>query len=215
LIAPLILWAAIVLTALLVLALHLSAAPLGPLTRHMGVHILLMNALAPLLAVAWTRWRGGERGGGHFLFAASATQIALLWILHAPPLMAVAAHEPAVQTLVQAALFASALWFWSAVFNQAEDARWRALFALLVTGKLFCLLAALLVFAPRSLYPIYAHVPAHGLVWADSLSDQQLAGLLMIVMCPLSYVVAAVVIAERWLRGLALAADTASPKPNR
>lgn len=60
--------------------------------------------------------------------------------------------------------------------------------ALLLTGKLACLLGALLIFAPRELYRL------HGL---PSLEDQQLAGLLMITACPLSYVVAGVAMAAQ------------------
>jgi putative membrane protein len=59
--------------------------------------------------------------------------------------------------------------------------------------RLFCLLGAIFVFAPR---PLFAH---HGGV---SLEDQQLAGLLMIVACPLTYVVAGTVIAARWVLAL-------------
>ena len=66
--------------------------------------------------------------------------------------------------------------------------RWHAIPALLLTGKLVCLLAVLLVFAPRALYGT-AH--AHGV---SALDDQHLAGLLMIAACPLSYLVAAIMI---------------------
>ena len=45
---------------------------------------------------------------------------------------------------------------------------------------------ALLIFAPRTLYHL-------------ALDDQQLAGLLMITVCPLSYLVAAVVLAVQWI----------------
>ena len=71
-----------------------------------------------------------------------------------------------------------------------EPRRWHALPALLLTGKLVCLLAALLVFAPRALYGA-SHQHA---ALMQPLDDQQLAGLLMIAACPLSYLVAAVVI---------------------
>ena len=102
---------------------------------------------------------------------------------------------------IQFALLAVALWFWFAVLGQSGSARWRAIVALLLTGKLFCLLAALLVFAPRALYPVeLAHVH-HGAA-ADPLADQYLAGLLMLVVCPLTYVLAGVLITERWLREL-------------
>jgi putative membrane protein len=105
---------------------------------------------------------------------------------------------------MQLSLFASALWFWLAVIADRGAFRWRALFALLMTGKLFCLLGVLLVFAPRLLYGDQAtghswHTP----VTPHAFADQHLAGLLMLVVCPLTYVLAAVVIAAQGLRDLA------------
>jgi putative membrane protein len=66
--------------------------------------------------------------------------------------------------------------------------RWHGILGLVVTGKLSCLLAALLVFSPRQLF-----TEAHHHV--GSLDDQQVAGLLMLTACPLSYVVAGAVMA--------------------
>ena len=77
--------------------------------------------------------------------------------------------------------------------------RWRGLLALILTAKLFCLLGVLLVFAPRFLYPGLSLPHAAGHVMAASLADQQLAGLLMLVVCPASYLAAGVVIAARWV----------------
>jgi putative membrane protein len=183
-----------------------SLSAFGPLTSHMSWHILLMNVLAPLLALSMLRHASAPGGilSGQPLAAASLAQIAALWGAHAPPVLSMAMVAPAAHTVVQASLFASSLWFWWAVFAQSRRGLWRSLFALLVTGKLFCLLGALLVFAPRVLYPGVTglhSVAAHdGL---SSLADQQLAGLLMLVACPLSYVLAATVLAARWLRALA------------
>jgi putative membrane protein len=173
----------------------------------MGVHILLMNLVAPIVALAAAgdlrliRWRGAS-----MLAAATVAQLAMLWSLHSPIVLAAAASSAPAEFIIQALLLATALWFWLAVLAQRGTERWRALLALLLTGKLFCLLAALLVFAPRHLYPAIGaagHTPAH----VRDLTDQQLAGLLMIVVCPLTYVAAAVVIAARWLREMAVDDD--------
>ncbi len=69
--------------------------------------------------------------------------------------------------------------------------------ALLVSGKLACLLGVLFVFAPR---PLLAH--AGHFVHAQVLADQHLAGLLMIAACPLSYVLTAVVLAVQAVNGV-------------
>ena len=105
-------------------------------------------------------------------------------------------------------IVASALWFWLAAFAQVGAHRWRALVALLISGKLFCLLGVLLVFAPRPLYLHATLQEGHA-----ALADQQLAGLLMVVACPLSYVLAGVVIATRWVVGLADAGRRAQAVP--
>ena len=99
-----------------------------------------------------------------------------------------------LHSLMQLSLFAAAIWFWSALLGLRGGARWRGLLALLLTAKIFCLLGVLLVFAPRLLYPeamFSAHAGGH--LVSASLADQQLAGLLMLVVCPASYLTAAVV----------------------
>ena len=152
---------------------------------------------------------------GAGLTAATVAQMALLWAAHAPPLLQAASASPVLHYFMQAALFASALWFWCAVLAQPGAARWRALFALLVSGKLFCLLAVLLVFAPRFFYGSHEVGHAHGVVVVDQLADQHLAGLLMLVVCPLSYVAAAVVIAAQWLREVAAREEEPASIPSR
>jgi putative membrane protein len=131
-----------------------------------------------------------------------------------------AASRPATHLLMQASLATVALWFWLEILSDGGVRRWRALLALLLTGKLFCLLGVLLVFAPRLLYP--ADAVAHGQPlpdFAGALADQHLAGLLMLLACPLTYVAAGVVIAALWLRDLMNAdarrrAAFSSPLPN-
>jgi putative membrane protein len=163
----------------------------------MAGHILVMNVISPLLAASLTvrpRALPCWLGRGDVLAAAGGLQIVVLWSVHAPPL--VGHLSAATHVLVQGILFASALFFWSAVFLQDGPHRWRGVLVLLVTGKLFCLLGVLLVFAPRLLYAPLAHGPA---ALSPTLADQQFAGLLMVVACPSSYVLAAIVIASRWL----------------
>jgi putative membrane protein len=97
---------------------------------------------------------------------------------------------------LHAALFLAALLFWLALLTISAASRWQTIPALLLTGKLACLLAALLIFAPRTLYVSAGHLAhaAEHFSALRALDDQQLAGLLMITACPLSYLVAAVII---------------------
>lgn len=171
----------------------LAATPLGPLAAHMGLHLTAMNGIAPLLALASIAC--GVRVGAAWrtLGLASALQLALLWLWHAP---AFETQRPFVVGVMHVSLFAAALIFWLAVFAQRGAARWRAIVALAITGKLACLLGALLLFAPR---PLYGGDP---LSEAAALDDQRLAGLMMLIACPLTYGGAGVAIAARWLRDL-------------
>ncbi|WP_188410443.1 cytochrome c oxidase assembly protein [Agaricicola taiwanensis] len=163
-------------------------------------HIVLMNLIAPAIAYClrdmlpkelWRSWP-----------YATAVQIALIWGWHAPSVLESAFTSMFLMGLMHASLFAAALWFWGTLASMAGNARWRALFALLVTGKLFCLLGALLVFAPRSLFDGFYDLCGPAWQGAARAEDQHFAGLMMLIACPLSYVAAGVLISERWFREL-------------
>jgi putative membrane protein len=139
------------------------------------------------------------------LWLATVIQMGLLWASHVPAIHHTAqSYSPALLGL-HAALFLAALAFWMCVVEASSNARWHAMLALLVCGKLACLLGTLLIFAPRVLLPSPGaghnlhHAPADP---AAALADQHLAGLLMVVACPLSYVLAAVVLAAQAMSAL-------------
>jgi putative membrane protein len=181
----------------------------GHLSMQMLVHILLMNAVAPVIALAASGsvWGASPRLRS-LLFPATVAQLAVLWAWHAPPVLDAVMQSNALHLAMQASLLLVALWFWKAVFYAREDRRWRAILALLVTSKVFCLLGVLLVFAPRALYLGAAE---HGAAQSASiLGDQQLAGLLMLVACPVTYLIAGTVIAARWLGGMDAATQPVS-----
>ncbi|MCB0060019.1 MAG: cytochrome c oxidase assembly protein [Halioglobus sp.] len=167
----------------------------GSFSQHMALHILLMNLAAPILAaLAYSRWPTiCDRHDVPAIVAVAIAHTCVLLAWHLPPAMALAMVSRSVEALMQVTLFVTALCFWYVVFAQARAYIWRALVTLLITGKLYCLLAALLVFAPRVVYT--AGEPGMSV----SLADQQLAGLMMVVACPLSYVLIATVLAARWL----------------
>ena len=181
---------------------------LGPLSRHMTTHILLMGLVAPALAHALLRSGRGEAAWHDMLrrhlpvllLAATLLQLLLLWGWHAPPALELSHGRPLLHLAMQGTLLAAALWFWLAVFAERGAGRWRAILALLITGKLFCLLGVILVFAPRTLYALHV---GHAVPSGQALADQQLAGLLMLTACPLTYLVAGVAIAAGWLNELA------------
>ena len=181
-----------------VLITGLLLAPLfefRPFPMHMALHIGLMNVAAPLMAAILVQRSGPGSGRAATPWLIATVQIVMLWAWHAPALQQQAAHSNLLQWVMHGSLFLVALCFWRALLRLPPGVRWQAIPVLLLTGKLACLLAALLIFAPRVLYTSPHADTAH---WAiTTLEDQQLAGLLMITACPLSYLVAGVVFAAQ------------------
>jgi putative membrane protein len=191
---------AIVLSSALVAAagiVTISLVEIGPLSFQMLLHLVVMNVLAPLLALVW----GGRLApaGPNGIWIAGLLQILLLWAWHAPALQQATANSAVWQLALSVLLALSAVAFWSAVIAAAPSSGWRALAALMLTGKLACLLGALLIFAQRDLYGLPGLALALCRTGPSTLADQQLAGLLMITACPLSYLIASVVLAAKML----------------
>ena len=189
---PLVELAALIAGALLV-ACYMAA---GHFTRHMLIHIGLMTVLAPLLASFAQRWgRLPLAPPPGFLLCVTLLQLLLFFYWHSPAGVGVMHGSLSGSLLMQGSLLLVAFGFWLAVFRGALVQPWGSVLALLLTGKLFCLVALIMVFAPRVLYPaMTGH--AHGIF----LADQQLAGLLMITICPITYVLSAILLVVRWLR---------------
>jgi len=197
-----------VASALAVLAglvLVMASFSFGPLSAHMALHIALMNVAAPLLAALLAP--GGDVRPGR-LWLLAALQIIALWAVHAPPVQRYLMASASLNVLAQVGLFLAAFCFWRALLRLAPNRRWHAIPVLALSGKLFCLLGVLLTFAPRLLFAMPSHADAsHDL--PAGLADQQLAGLLMITACPLSYLIAGVIMAAQIIRP----AGALHPKP--
>jgi len=164
----------------------------GPLASEMMNHILAMGVAAPMVAIFITRER--RMGGKPRLAAATAAMIVTFTLWHAPAAMAASMSHPLAAAAMHVTMFGSSLWFWTEVIRQARRSPWPAVAALLAAGKVFCLVAILMVFSRHAAF----HAPGHKL-GAPDLADQQLAGLLMVVACPLVYVSASIAIVARWL----------------
>ncbi|MFG1410686.1 cytochrome c oxidase assembly protein [Xanthobacter sp. VTT E-85241] len=184
----------------------LTPVEVGPISLQMVHHIGLMNVAAPLLAVALTPALASLAFPPLSLWLFGGAQMALLWTNHAPPVARAISQQPGLQLGATLALAAVAFLFWSAVLSASRERRWGAIAGLLVTGKLACLLGGLLIFATRDLYGLPGFAFAFCTAGPSTLEDQQLAGLLMITACPLSYVTAAVVLAAAALE------DAAAPR---
>ena len=180
----------------------LLLATLGPLATQMAIHIALMSVAAPAAAVFLVCTGFVPARFSRWLWAATAAQLLLLWGAHAPAAHDAVMMTPLLEGGLRAAFFLSALVFWLAIASRRAGPPWQEILALLATGKLACLLAALLVFAPRTLYADGHHTA--------ELNDQQLAGLLLLAACPLGYVAAAIVLAVRMLADLPASGEALS-----
>jgi putative membrane protein len=185
----------------------------GPLSGPMFLHIVAMNLAAPIFAIAAAHLFVTEKNLDwvrRWLWPATLAQVLLLWAWHAPVSGAVS-HQAMQHMGMLASLFLVATTFWIAVLANFGRSAWQSILALLVTGKLVCLLGTLLVFAPRVLY--WAQT---GLASSDhsTIADQQLAGLLMIAACPLSYVLAGVVQSVQLIQILGKHTSVAPSVPN-
>ena len=162
----------------------------GPVSGHMAQHIVLMNVVAPFVVLLALHLL--PRATPRMLALATLLQLGLIWFWHAPPVLGSLGHHGLMHVVMQSSLTASALLFWWSVLCLRDTGQWRAIIALLITSKLFCLLGVLLTFSPRQLFGIPSGTEA-------AMADQQLAGLLMLVACPATYLVAGVILAARWI----------------
>ena len=97
---------------------------------------------------------------------------------------------------MKSSLFVAALFFWVAILDHRANTLWSRIFALLITGKVFCLLGAVFVFTRRPLYPVHGDP----VLWRlTEIEDQQLAGLVMVSACALIYVAAAIALFAHWI----------------
>ncbi len=185
----------------------LSTHELGPASSHMAIHIGSMNVVAPLAAALLVFGALARPSRPGTVWAAAVFQMTLLWTWHAPALQQLlwTSHSAAIAS--HAILSVSALLFWWSLLRLAGSARWHAIAALLMTGKFACLLGVLLTFSPRLLHEASGH--------ASTLVDQQLAGLLMISACPLSYLVAGVVLTAQLVGGREIVWSSPNATPVR
>lgn len=159
-----------------VAATLLAVAGLG-MTGHMTAHMAAVAIAAPVIAAGWPR-RNATHPGVPLGWAMA--EFVVIWGWHAPALRDVADMRVAAALLEQAMflLLGVALWR-SALAQPAAGAA-----ALLVTSMHMTLLGALIGLADRPLYAMMAMHPAPGL---GALADQQLGGVVMLLVGGTSY----------------------------
>lgn len=161
----------------------LAAAQAG-MIGHMAGHMIAVAIAAPLLAfgLADSRFDPARRWPQTVTpLAMSLVELATVWGWHLPALRMLADTHLAAM-IVEQAMFLLAGWLlWAAVLGTGPDRRAAGVGALLLTSMHMTLLGALIGLAPRPLYPAMAH-GMH-----DALADQQLGGVVMLMIGAASY----------------------------
>ncbi len=182
-------------------SMMIVAAPLLVAGRPLGVWIWLLPRRAririgrALRSRAWSAfWRLIVSPLPAWILHAAA-----LWAWHAPSLFEAALADPFVHTLQHASFLVTALLFWWSIVGDGATRRrsGHAMLSLFTTMAHTGALGALITLAPALWYPSYIE-PASAL-GIDPLRDQQLGGLIMWVPASLAYLLAALVVAARWL----------------
>jgi putative membrane protein len=188
-------------------------------SAHMVQHELLMVVGAPLMVLGrplaiWTwalprNWRPAVartfrekkvRTVWRFMsapVAASVVHAGAIWVWHVPVLFERAEVSLAVHTLQHCAFLFSALLLWWAVLKPRDQHSLAAVLCLFMTMVHTGALGVLLTFSGDVWYPLSTSGAAH---WGlTPIEDQQLGGLIMWVPGGVPYVVAALMLAARWL----------------
>jgi cytochrome c oxidase assembly factor CtaG len=178
-------------------ALLLLGDPLLPLLRGLP-DSLRRSLVAPLLH--WRSLRDAAHALAHPLAALLISSV-IFWSWHLPALYQLALRVPAVHVVEHASFVAGGLLFWYPVVqpwpSRPEWPRGAIIPYLLAADVQNTVLAAVLTFSDRVLYPFYEF---HGrATQAAALDDQVLAGVIMWVPMSLAYLIPAALLTIRLL----------------
>ena len=167
----------------------------GTFSAHMAVHMSVVAAAAPLVALGLS----GSRFDPTIPFSpilASVIELIVVWLWHTPALHAAARGSLGVLALEQGSFLLSGLMLWIAALGGPSTTRANrgaeGIVALLRTAMHMTLLGALLALAPR---PFYTH-HGHG-----DLADQHLGGVIMLLVGGASYLAGGLWLSWGLLRG--------------
>jgi len=170
--------------ALLPIAWLLAGSDIG-MIGHMAGRMMSVALAAPLVAYGLSgssvdpaaRWP-------HIVtpMMMMLVELVTVWLWHLPALRIAAQSSIIVMVIEQACFLAAGLLLWSAVIHTPQRAA--GIGALLLTSMHMTLLGVLIGLAPRPLY----HAAHHGtLAGMDTLADQQLGGVIMLMIGAASY----------------------------
>lgn len=195
--------------ALLLAGAWLLATASRSLTGHMIAHMTVVAVAAPLLAAGLAgtrldvaaRWRSAAAP-----IAASIVELVIVWAWHVPAARAFAASSAAGLVLEQISFCAAGWFLWSACLGAGRRGdggrRAAAVAALLLTTMHMTLLGALIALAPRPLFA--SHGAAAHAAFGSLLVDQQMAGVVMLLVGGGSYLCGGLWLLAGLLRGEAV-----------
>lgn len=150
---------------------------------HMAAHMAVVAIAAPLIAIGIAGGRHDPaRSGWIAPLPMSVVELLVVWGWHLPVARAWAERSAGAALLEQAMFLTAGLLLWSACLGGARGERRAAgVIALLLTSMHMTLLGALIALAPRALFAMHGH---HGI---GALADQQLGGVVMLLVGAGSY----------------------------
>lgn len=158
---------------------------------HMTVHIAVVAIASPLLALAVAATRADPvKVVPHIVtpVLASMFELVVVWAWHVPALHHAARHGSVAFLAEQTTFIVAGVWLWLAVLGgDPEQRRLRAgagIAALLLTSMHMTLLGALFALANR---PLFLH--ATSAPTGEALADQQLGGVIMLLVGGASYLI--------------------------
>jgi putative membrane protein len=189
----------------------LAAAWFGPLpalarssfAAHMTMHMAVVAVAAPLIAVALAGSAGDPSRAMPRVFAAipaSLVEFVIVWTWHAPAWHHAARSETWPLVLEQASFLGAGLLLWIAAVGgdrtQQQSRRAAGVVALLFTSMHMTLLGALFALASRPLFQPH-DVMLQG---SQALTDQQIGGIIMLLVGGVSYLIGGVTLTAAVLR---------------
>jgi putative membrane protein len=185
-------------------------------TAHMFAHMGVIAVASPLIAIGLpSRWRPGPAMPSSLPLLASLAELVTVWAWHTPAMRAAAESSLSAMIFEQATFLAAGLFLWStsiAAGGQRIHAATGAA-ALLVTSIHMTLLGALLALSQRPLYGS-GEVTCFGVV-LDAGQDQQLGGVIMLLVGAVVYLAGGVFLVAQLLATTPANAGTAMPPVGR
>jgi putative membrane protein len=176
-----------------------ASAWMGPLpdlaresfAAHMTLHIAVVAVAAPLLALGVAGSRADPVMTLPHIAApvpASMIELVVVWAWHVPVLHHAARHDATAFLAEQATFAAAGVFLWIAVLGGDRERRRRragaGITALLLTSMHMTLLGALFALASR---PLFLHATSASP--REALADQQLGGVIMLLVGGASYLI--------------------------